>query len=66
MPETKCYDIKGKHVIFREMRHCIHSNTVKKKQGNRIVANGIHQLRQFRITAYAVNQYCAAFFNRKP
>jgi len=35
MPETKRYDIKGKHVIFREMRHCTHSNTVKKKQGNR-------------------------------
>ena len=34
MPETKRYDIKGKHVIFCEMRHCIHSNTVKKKQGN--------------------------------
>ena len=35
MPETKRYEIKGKHVLFREMRHCIHSDKVKKKQGNR-------------------------------
>ena len=34
MPETKGYDVKGKHVLFREKRHCIHSNAVKKKQGN--------------------------------
>ena len=34
MPETKRYEIKGKHVLFREMRHCIHSDMVKKKQGN--------------------------------
>jgi len=35
MPETKRYEIKGKHVLFQEMRHCIHSDMVKKKQGNR-------------------------------
>lgn len=35
MPETKRYEIKRKHVLFREMRHCIHSDKVKKKQGNR-------------------------------
>src|SRR6266540_2616571 len=32
MPETKRYDIKGKQILFHEMKHCIHSNTVKKKQ----------------------------------
>ena len=35
MPEFKRYEIKGKKVLFREMRHCIHSNKVKEKQGNR-------------------------------
>ena len=35
MPETKRYETKGKHVLFRELRHCIHSDKVKKKQGNR-------------------------------
>ncbi|CAG8763923.1 5969_t:CDS:1, partial [Acaulospora morrowiae] len=35
MPQTKGYTIKGKKVLFREKRHCIHSNEVKKKQGNR-------------------------------
>ncbi len=34
MPQTKGYEIKGKRVLFREMRHCIHSNNVKKKQGD--------------------------------
>ena len=33
MLETKHYDIKEKQVLFRKIRHCIHSNTVKKKQG---------------------------------
>ncbi|CAB5362409.1 unnamed protein product [Rhizophagus irregularis] len=37
MPETKRYEIKGKYVLFRETRHCIHSDTVKKKQGSREV-----------------------------
>ncbi|CAB5377419.1 unnamed protein product [Rhizophagus irregularis] len=37
MPETKHYEIKGKYVLFRETRHCIHSDTVKKKQGSREV-----------------------------
>ena len=35
MPESKRYEIKEKQVIFREKRHCIHSDKVKKKQGNR-------------------------------
>jgi len=35
MPETKRYEIKEKRVLFREMRHCLHSDMVKKKQGNR-------------------------------
>ncbi|CAB4480661.1 unnamed protein product [Rhizophagus irregularis] len=35
MPETKRYETKGKHVLFREMRHCLHSDKVKKKQGSR-------------------------------
>ena len=34
MPETRRYNIKGKQVLFRELRHCIHSNIVKEKQGN--------------------------------
>lgn len=34
MPETRRYQIKGKLVLFRELRHCIHSNIVKEKQGN--------------------------------
>jgi len=37
MPQTKGYKIKGKQVILRENRHCIHSNKVKKKQGGRVV-----------------------------
>ncbi|CAB4429129.1 unnamed protein product [Rhizophagus irregularis] len=32
MPETKRYEFKGKHVLFREMRHCIHSDKVKKNK----------------------------------
>ena len=39
MPQTKGFDIKGKHVLFREKRHCIHSNEVKKKQGSRETKN---------------------------
>jgi hypothetical protein len=35
MPQTKGYEVKGKQVLFREKRHCIHSNEVKKKQGQR-------------------------------
>lgn len=35
MPETKRYEIKEKRVLFREKRHCLHSEMVKKKQGNR-------------------------------
>lgn len=34
MAQTKGYGVKGKHVLFREKRHCIHSNEVKKKQGD--------------------------------
>ncbi len=32
MPQTKGCEIKGKKVIFRESRHCIHSNRVKKNK----------------------------------
>ena len=35
MPQTRGYKIKGNRVIFREMRHCIHSYEVKKKQGKK-------------------------------
>ncbi|CAG8813341.1 32376_t:CDS:2, partial [Gigaspora margarita] len=35
MPETKGFEIKGKRVLFRELRHCIHSDHVRKKQGHR-------------------------------
>ncbi|CAG8776909.1 16921_t:CDS:1, partial [Dentiscutata heterogama] len=35
MPQTRGFEIKGSQVIFHEQRHCIHSNDVKKKQGNR-------------------------------
>lgn len=37
MTETKGFEIKGNRVIFRELRHCIHSSQVKKKQGHRII-----------------------------
>ncbi|CAG8564564.1 27056_t:CDS:2, partial [Dentiscutata erythropus] len=37
MPETKGFQIQGKKVIFRELRHCIHSNKVRQKQGNPIL-----------------------------
>ena len=36
MPQTKGFEIKGNWVLFWELRHCIHSHEVKKKQGNRI------------------------------
>lgn len=35
MPQTKGYGVKGKQVLLREKRHCIHGNDVKKKQGKR-------------------------------
>src|SRR6266542_1762890 len=34
MSQTKSYRIKGKHVLFREKHHCIHSNEVRKKQAD--------------------------------
>ncbi len=34
IPETKHYEIKGKHMLFRKMRYYIHSDKVKKKQEN--------------------------------
>ena len=37
MAETKKFEIKGNKVLFRKLLHCIHSNQVKKKQGNREV-----------------------------
>src|SRR6266542_2989733 len=39
MPQTKSFGIKEKHVLFREMRYCIHSNKVKQKQGNHETKN---------------------------
>jgi hypothetical protein len=36
MPETRGFEIKKNRVLFRELRHCIHSNQVKKKQGDRV------------------------------
>ena len=36
MAETKGFKINGNKVLFRKLRHCIHSNQVKKKQGNRV------------------------------
>lgn len=44
MAETKRFQIKGTKVIFRELRHCIHSEQVKKKQGNPTLKNP-HSLR---------------------
>ncbi|RGB36648.1 hypothetical protein C1646_666803 [Rhizophagus diaphanus] len=32
MPETKRYEFKEKHVLFRKMRYCIHSDKVKKNK----------------------------------
>src|ERR1043166_6487160 len=34
MSQTKGYEVKGKRVILRESRHCIHSAKVRCKQGN--------------------------------
>ncbi|CAG8836151.1 46308_t:CDS:2, partial [Gigaspora margarita] len=34
MPQTRCYQIQEKKVIFRQLRHCIHSDIVRQKQGN--------------------------------
>ena len=34
LPQTKGYEIKGKRVIFRQLWHCIHSQKVRKKQGD--------------------------------
>ncbi len=31
MPETRGFKLKGSRVLFRELRHCIHSSQVKKK-----------------------------------
>ncbi|CAG8751192.1 24792_t:CDS:2 [Dentiscutata erythropus] len=39
MPETKRFEIKGKCILFREQRYCIHSNKVKEKQGHHEVKN---------------------------
>lgn len=36
MTQTKGFVITGNRVLFRELRHCIHSDKVKKKQGNHI------------------------------
>ncbi|PKY62829.1 hypothetical protein RhiirA4_490060 [Rhizophagus irregularis] len=35
MAQTRSFNVKGNRVIYRELYHCIHSNEVKKKQGNR-------------------------------
>ncbi|CAB5380476.1 unnamed protein product [Rhizophagus irregularis] len=35
MAQTRGFNVKGNRVIYRELYHCIHSNEVKKKQGNR-------------------------------
>jgi len=37
MSQTKGYEIKGKQVILRENRYCIHSNKVKEKQGSCVI-----------------------------
>ncbi|CAG8648468.1 3922_t:CDS:2, partial [Dentiscutata erythropus] len=37
MPETKKFEIKEKRILFQELRHCIHSDQVKKKQSHREV-----------------------------
>ena len=31
IPKTKRYEIKGKHILFHELKHYIHSNIVKIK-----------------------------------
>ncbi|PKC01651.1 hypothetical protein RhiirA5_456016 [Rhizophagus irregularis] len=35
MAQTRGFNVKGNRVIYRELYHCIHSNEVKRKQGNR-------------------------------
>ncbi|CAG8853288.1 43926_t:CDS:2, partial [Gigaspora margarita] len=44
MPQTRCYQIQGKKVIFRQLRHCIHSDIVRQKQGNPSlkISNSLH------------------------
>ena len=32
MSETKHYEVKGKQIFFHELRHCLYSNIIKKKQ----------------------------------
>jgi len=36
---TRTYPVKGNKVIFREMRHCIHSHLVRQKNKNRDIKN---------------------------
>ena len=36
MPKSRGYKITGNRVLFWELRHCIHSHEVKKKQGSHI------------------------------
>jgi hypothetical protein len=36
MPQTRGFKITGNRVLFRQLRHCIHSHQVRQKQGNRI------------------------------
>ncbi|CAG8847328.1 34602_t:CDS:1, partial [Racocetra persica] len=39
MPQTKGYQLKEQKVFFRQLRHCIHSNIVRQKQGNPVLKN---------------------------
>ena len=52
MPQTKGYKVKGKRVIFREARHCIHSKKVRKKQGNPDCLATIHLRLRKNITLF--------------
>jgi hypothetical protein len=45
MPQTRGYDIKGNRVLFREIRHCLHSHEVKKKQGRNTTVKRSQSLR---------------------
>jgi len=37
MPEMRGFKITGNRVLFWELRHCIYSHQVKKKQGNCVI-----------------------------
>ncbi|CAG8727706.1 16494_t:CDS:2, partial [Gigaspora margarita] len=55
MPQTRCYQIQGKKVIFRQLRHCIHSDIVRQKQENPSLK--IPNSLRIRNTDYEISSY---------